>query len=420
MLMHRYPTDRGNLGMEAFAIALSHGYDGDRWYVSESNLQIACLDLCVVCRSLAMSQFLVKHDTPPRLWNRHKQEIFGKKHPASRIPILTARSILWQLPSSLISEGSKQVKERGRLHASFIRGLRHSEKSGMGEMKNWWPESLRKITFAPSFTDSIENIVWPTYLDRLVFGRYFNRPIEGLAWPSPLLHLAFGHCFNQPIDGVAWPTALRYLAFGDFFNQTVEGVVWPSSLKHLTFGAFGSAFNQPIADARWPASLEHLAFGSAFNQSIHQVFWPASLQYLGFGRNFNQPIFGVVWPASLKRLSLGSCFRQPTRDVVWPAGLQHLTVGPGSAQMFGEMALPSSLHSLTLGTSLDGSIQAAVWCAPPQGVPITLTITELVQLPSCNGTVFWVNCQRPICKVVWPASLNHLSVGLLFGRRPRV
>lgn len=50
-LYNRQGGDRGDLNLDVFAIALSHGYDGVHVYVSPRHLHLACLGLCVACRN---------------------------------------------------------------------------------------------------------------------------------------------------------------------------------------------------------------------------------------------------------------------------------------------------------------------------------------------------------------------------------
>ena len=226
------------------AIALNHGFDGSQWYVSPRNLQMVCLGLCVVYRNHSMSQIIVTLGTPSRLWLRHKQQAFMMKHRASRVPALRARSITWMLPPESVPVGSRVFHDQRGLRGSGLWRLLRSRIRNKASSTDWWPESLRNMTFGPSFNYPVNDIVWPASLTRLTFGRCFDKPIQGVVWPDQLEHLTFGTFFNQAIQGVAWPASLTHLTFGITFDKPIDAVVWPNSLQCLTYD---TCFNQPIS-----------------------------------------------------------------------------------------------------------------------------------------------------------------------------
>lgn len=318
-------ADQTNLIVDALATALMHASDGGEWYVSTRSIHMVCLELCVTCRKLALSNIVLANDTPRNLWVRHKHGASHMKQRNSRIPALRASSMLWKLPTGCIPDGKQPVRgPRGLLARVWWRILRSPQREN-GVSTDSWPDSLLTMTFGPSFNHSVSNIVWPPSFRRVVFGHDFDYPIRHVRWPPMLEHLTFGKRFNQTIQGIEWPASLAHITFGCFFGQPIETVVWPTSLLSLTFG---DAFNSPIQGVDWPASLQNLSFGKCFNISLggvvdgrvsdenDKVRWPASLRRLTFGVAFNQPIAGVQWPASLEHLASGAYFNQPIQWAV--------------------------------------------------------------------------------------------------------
>lgn len=56
--------------MDAIAIVLEQRDGGQSWCISTANLQLASLELCTVCRDVAMLHLRVEKRTPRRLWAR--------------------------------------------------------------------------------------------------------------------------------------------------------------------------------------------------------------------------------------------------------------------------------------------------------------------------------------------------------------
>ena len=148
------------------------------------------------------------------------------------------------LPPEILMGGAGPVHEGHEVMGSCLRRLirvRGACRTTLDE--KWWPESLRKIQFSPSFWHPLTDIIWPDSLTHLVFGHYYDRPFQGVHWPASLQLLTFGHHFNWPLEGVKWPDSLQQLTFGNKFNKPIRGIVWPDSLQGLTFGF---SFNYPI------------------------------------------------------------------------------------------------------------------------------------------------------------------------------
>ncbi|CAM9144032.1 unnamed protein product, partial [Laminaria digitata] len=54
--------------LDALSVALSQESDDKRWYTSRLQLQLASLQLCILCRTRGMFLLTVGRDTPARLW----------------------------------------------------------------------------------------------------------------------------------------------------------------------------------------------------------------------------------------------------------------------------------------------------------------------------------------------------------------
>lgn len=84
-----YPR-KGPKGLDAFSIVLTHAGSSE-WYTSTLNLQLASLQLCVLCRSVSRLRMAVSNVVPFRVC---------KDVPArsTRIPALRLRQLTWRLP----------------------------------------------------------------------------------------------------------------------------------------------------------------------------------------------------------------------------------------------------------------------------------------------------------------------------------
>lgn len=83
-------------------VALDAASDGEQWYTSTVNLQLASLPLCIACRDVATLHVRVDMLTPRNLWDPAAQRIPGnacgpsKTKAASRVPPVRARSLRWE------------------------------------------------------------------------------------------------------------------------------------------------------------------------------------------------------------------------------------------------------------------------------------------------------------------------------------
>ncbi|CAM9575904.1 unnamed protein product, partial [Ectocarpus fasciculatus] len=239
-------TTAQSLCLDALTLAIeTTAEETGRWYVSAMNLQSACVDLCVACRTcwnFSAWHVVVTSDTPRRVWLRGGREAPGNNQLCARVPLLPVRALtmVWcpKIVLARLSEGGIRYGARAGVFGAGC-GWRLCRR-GRGLLS--WPETLRKLTFGREFNEPIQGILWPPSLEEIHFGASFNQPIQDIVWPASLRRLTFGHYFDQPVD-IDWPETLRQLTFGHCFDQSIDAVKWPSSLQELVFGAF---FNKPI------------------------------------------------------------------------------------------------------------------------------------------------------------------------------
>ncbi|CAM9855603.1 unnamed protein product [Ascophyllum nodosum] len=290
-------------GLEVLQVVLSHAKLGQPWYVSMRELQLACVDTCLACRRRSKWNVRVTTETPEHLWLRSERDRYRRRDIVLRVPLLRVYSITWDAPAAArISRGST---------------LFEPEPSQEGEVRKvsteWWPRTLREMTFGNEFNATVDGVLWPDALKQLTFGRKFNQEIGSIGWPRRLVTLTFGSFFDQPIEGTELPDSLQYLSFGVSFNQAVEDVSWSASLRELSFG---HRFNQPIERVLWPDSLRCLKFGWEFNTAISRVQWPPRLESIVFGGCFNKRINEKTLPKSLRLIRVGRTYSQPVDSVI--------------------------------------------------------------------------------------------------------
>lgn len=390
-------------------MAVNQAFDMRQWYTSTKHLQVACWQLCEVCRRANTLHLRVGYGFPTSLLagmdgvNANPQGGVV----ASRVPRVRARGVTWVLPSAdLLSNPFDAIAEVEELRFcdAFDGSLRiqawphrlRTMEFGVGSRFNQpivgvvWPVLLQVLKFGCSFNQPIEQVVWPNCLQQLTFWQNFNQPIERVQWPSALQHLTLGWDFNQPVGGVTWPASLQVLTFRNAFDQPIESVVWPASLQEMNFGAY---FNRPIEGVTWPSSLRRLVFKGKFNQPIEGVIWPPLLQELTPGGGFNQPIKDVMWSTALQQLTFGLLFNQPIQGTVWPTSLQILTFGFSFNQPIDNVTWPMSLRQLTFGRSFNHRIDGATW---PR---------------SLEELTFGENFDQPIEGMEWPSLRRFTLAG---------
>lgn len=255
-----------NLIVDVFMVALNQARDEESWYTSTKELQLASLEFCAACRSVATLALIVDGRVPRSLLATDSALLppDRKRSCSSRVPRLRARRVRWNLPTA----------------AELTRPI-HSV------------AGATELDFGYGFVDSLEGVVWPRRLKKIRFHRtsVLYLPPSGVTWPTSLEQLRFGAAFNQPLCRVRWSTSLQELTFGENFDQSIEKNAWPPNLLRIRFGF---AFNQPIEAVTWPNSLKQLWLGGRFVQPVEDVKWPAALQELTFGDSFNRSIAGVA------------------------------------------------------------------------------------------------------------------------------
>lgn len=356
-------------------VALNQACDGQRWYTSTKELQLASLQFCVACRNVTTLHLRVDLSIPRRLLaaaDARSPDWREGRGSTTRVPRLRARAVTWNISSSVKLDSALyaltevEVFEFGRSFYGSIEDVAWPRRLRVLQFRNnfdepvvdiSWPPSLRRLEFGFEFDQPVDRVTWPPCLQQLTFGFEFDQPVVGVSWPPSLRQLTFGHCFNQPVDGVSWPPFLRQLTFGTCFDQAVEGVAWPSSLQKLKFGR---RFNQPVARVAWPASLEALTFGdcredfsafwSNFNQAIDEAAWPASLRRLTLGGSFEQSLLGLGgWMPYLEELTILNDTAWSSNGMIlvgieWPRGLKQLRMGTAGKGLGNKLVIPPTVE----------------------------------------------------------------------------
>ncbi|CAM9840318.1 unnamed protein product, partial [Ascophyllum nodosum] len=62
------PDSGRSPGVDALLLALVTACDAEPWFVTMRHLQVACVDLCVACRTSTTWHVSVTTDTPRYLW----------------------------------------------------------------------------------------------------------------------------------------------------------------------------------------------------------------------------------------------------------------------------------------------------------------------------------------------------------------
>lgn len=272
-----YKSDRC---LDAFLVALNGLCDGEQWYTSTMELQLASLEFCRACRDHSTLHLNITSSTPRSMLSKGTESSRAdRRRVKSRVPKLRARGVTWNMMTA--AKLDKPI-------------------------------------------DTINDA------ERLVFGDQFSGKVDGVAWPQRVKRVAFGYDFNEAIDEVAWPPTLQKLAFGYFFNKPLKKARWPPSLQRLELTG---CFNQPLEGLEWPASVCHLSFGYFFDQELNYVAWPASLRQLDLGYRFSRSLRDIgKWLPHLEELTLLLNYKQYPHsllDVQWPAGLKRLTIREG-------------------------------------------------------------------------------------------
>ena len=223
--------------------------------------------------------------------------------------------------------GDIKAADRFLTHIEDIRFDNSSQqKSVMPLLPN-----IKRVTFAPSYNNSIEN--------------YFHPEIE-------FIH--FGNEFNQPVDGLL-PENVQEIIFGDNFNQPIKH--FPSGLKRITFGYY---FDKKIKYLL-PEQIEYVKFGMKYVHSIENIF-PHNTRCIKFGDKFNQPLDGHL-PHGLKNIAFGKKFLNLTPNTI-PNGVNKVKFGFVIKHSISGY-IPSSVTHITLKfPNISHALIATMWELP--------------------------------------------------------
>ncbi|CAM9220895.1 unnamed protein product [Ectocarpus sp. 13 AM-2016] len=472
--------DRGSARcLEAITIVLNQsspkgGIREPPFISSTLQLQLACLELCRVCRSLPCLHITVRENLPSRWWiaptfsddaGDHDNGVLlpslrrcyprggmrGKDGATpNRVPPLLPFSVTCGYPSLPLSysRGTADLWTGvERLRLTFP----------VSEINSWkdsplvvLPRRLKHLLLISSCNAFDLKGIWnyrlpvavlaspPPLLLKLFIDGSFEVPVADVPWPPSLIQISFGYWFQQRLGGggagsavdgdggggvIKWPVHLQQLSFLHRFEEPMAEVNWPSSLERLAF--FGPGFNEPLAGmvSSWP-SLRKLVLGNNFNQPIAQVSWLSSLQELSLGAGFHHTIEEVIWPSSLRTLDLGQSFNHPIAQATWPASLEELAFG-GCEGRFNHpithVAWPASIRKLTFGAYFDKPIAQASWPSSLRelafGTDFNQAIEQVSWPPSLQKLTFGKFFNYPIARVSWPDALRELAFGEMFDQR---
>ncbi|CAM9591454.1 unnamed protein product [Ectocarpus sp. 13 AM-2016] len=356
----------------------------------------------------------------------------------SRVPLVKAVGIIWQLPALELLEASfgwpQGVKE---LHF----GAKFDEKVDAVE----FPETLEALTFGYWFNESLGpgRVRWPPALKRLKFGAAWNRNLVGAkdTWPASLEVVRFGTSFDKPLrggGGIGLPPRLREVHLGGVFNQPLDGVEWPASLEKLTLSEY---FNQSLGYGNgdgvvFPKGLREVVFGGRFNQAIDDVVWPERLRTLTFGDKFNQafpsPGIGYTYraravgtggptnaltdgagtipppPSAAAAVPAAAASPPPPPSFLLPAGLKELVLGDGFNHPLAGGELPDGLEKLVIGQSFS-FVSSVRWPAELRRLELSCRWGDARagSLGGGGSRRQW----RPSCCLSLPKRLEYLDTG---------
>ncbi|CAM9898666.1 unnamed protein product, partial [Ectocarpus fasciculatus] len=211
----------GSRCLEAFTVALALTCDGDEWYTSTQQLQLASLDLCTACRGVPTLALRVERSTPTYLWERPRcwlteQEKARAAPTGTRVPPFGPRRVMWKLKASELGYSREELW--ANVQCLLFTGY-HNDWVDDGFS---WPSGLKRLDLGYRFF-SIEHVAWPATLERLSLGPHFNQPIQNVVWPESLQEICFGANFWQHLHGVQWPASMRRV----YLAGTHKNPVWP-------------------------------------------------------------------------------------------------------------------------------------------------------------------------------------------------
>ncbi|CAN0164683.1 unnamed protein product, partial [Ectocarpus sp. 12 AP-2014] len=222
---HASHSGGGSQCLEAFMVALDLTCDGEKWYASTQQLQLASLDLCKACRGVPTLALSVERSTPEYLWAEAARGPRGRltgeeKPPAARtqtrVPPFGPRRVMWKLRACELGLARKELW--ANVQCLLFTGY-HNDWVCDGFS---WPTGLKRLDLGYRFF-SIEQVSWPATLERLSVGPHFNQSIQNVMWPESLQEICFGAGFWHRFDGVKWPASMRRVYLTGYHPMPV----WP-------------------------------------------------------------------------------------------------------------------------------------------------------------------------------------------------
>ncbi|CAM9905362.1 unnamed protein product, partial [Ectocarpus sp. 4 AP-2014] len=216
----------GSQCLEALMVALDLACDGEKWYTSTQQLQLASLDLCKACRGVPTLALSVKRSTPEYLWAEAARGPRGrltgeKKPPAARtrtrVPSFGPRRVMWKLPAFELRLSPKELW--ANVQCLLFTGYHKDEVYDSFS----WPTGLKRFDLGYRFFGSIERVAWPATLERLNLGPHFNQSVQNVVWPESLQEICFGVKFCYNLDAVKWPASMRRV----YLTGHHQKPVWP-------------------------------------------------------------------------------------------------------------------------------------------------------------------------------------------------
>ncbi len=453
------------------------GIRGTPYVSCTLDLQLACLDLCRVCRSFSSLHVRLEEKSVNR-WGNSAPESLWVAPDNDDDPFYVAAKVWWASLGG--GKSGDQVPSRVPPVFPFSVYCRPSNRVLCNRTTKLWtrlerlllvfdlasdpssrrvalPRTLKQLSMTgnadlPAALVSSLSSGGSMSLLKLYVDGNFDQPLREVVWPAGLVQISFGPRFCQRLGGgdhgVKWPASLRQLSFKRFpTGESFAKIRWPASIERLVF--FDGGFDGPIQGAAWPSSLRKLVLGNDFNQPIAGVVWPPSLQQLLFGLRFDQDIKGVVWPASLRKLSFGidstrpnidncrridptmegnnqisrkNSFNRPMAGVVLPFSLRQLSFGNSFDKPIIGFEWPASLQQISFGYSFNQPLAGVVWPASLQelsfGCRFDHSIVGVVWPNSLESLKFGEGfVDQSITEVVWPAYLQHLSLPRHYDRQ---
>lgn len=165
-----------------FTVALHQASEGQRWYTSTAQLQLASLQFCKACRSVPTLYMTVDEGTPEHLWDhsasqqRRASREWRRVRRLTRVPIFRPRGVTRNL---LI----KSFSFTGTAFAGVDCGSRHV-----------CAYSSTRRMIPVRFIGSGKRFLWVLLHGRLSSSRYILNSCLTARWTTPYSQL---HCLRS-------------------------------------------------------------------------------------------------------------------------------------------------------------------------------------------------------------------------------